>query len=967
MSLFTTLRGNLNVKLILAIWLVLGLVIALFLFIQIHFGQKAFLHETIDNAHRFSNTVKNSTRNDMLNDRRENVQRIIEAVSREEGVERVRIFNRQGVIMLSTRSEEVGRVVDKQAEACFGCHTREQPLSRLSSSSRTRIFKGPDSAKILGIINPIYNEPSCSSASCHAHPLGVEVLGVLDIDMSLARMGDRIKGQLPWIILLSILLYLSISATIYLLVLFLVIKPVNRLTEGALQMARGDFDVYIPDQARDQIGELAQAFNKLGNNLKVRTRDLLEKRKDYRTLIQSVTNYVMSINPDYQITMCNDLVRRDFLVDPEGTCYQAWKGRTEPCPDCPVKSCFEKGEVVTNQDLVILKDGSSATFEVKATPVKNDFGEVISVILAATDIDQTRRLAQKLGSSTEPLDERVAERIQELQSSEKRYRTIFERSLDMILLLNQELKIIDINLAGLQLLDGFSREEILEFGSLKDFFSEKAAFEPFKTKLLRKGIIRDYETTLLAKPGHLLPVLISANAISDENGQIISYEAFVRDIYLLRLKEEALRQQNIELASINEISRLLNQSLFLEELFNQVADKLMEVLKGNSLRIYRLDEKKETLNLVVARGLTDDFIGKSYIQRRKVGEGILGQAAQSDRAVIIDNFQEVESVFKEEIAREILQSAVYIPLVSKGSVVGVLCSTSRLQNKFSRQDVKFLTAIGRPIGMAIENAHLYQETCRAYQELKAAHEHIYHREKLASLGRLAATVAHEINNPITSVLTYITLLRKLFAKGPLPESRLMDIRRYLATMESETARCGDIVKNLLDFSRQTKPKIEWVDLRELVGLSLTLIGHELKLKSIVLEKKIPAYLPLVLCDAKQIHQVILNLLGNAIEAMPEGGKLTLALSFDENENTVILLIEDSGIGIPPEDLGHIFEPFFTTKEEGKGVGLGLSVVHGIVTKHGGTIEVASQVGRGTRFWVRLPKSKPRADQKGRER
>jgi signal transduction histidine kinase len=185
-------------------------------------------------------------------------------------------------------------------------------------------------------------------------------------------------------------------------------------------------------------------------------------------------------------------------------------------------------------------------------------------------------------------------------------------------------------------------------------------------------------------------------------------------------------------------------------------------------------------------------------------------------------------------------------------------------------------------------------------------------------------------------------------------------------MESETARCGDIVKNLLDFSRQTKPKIEWVDLRELVGLSLTLIGHELKLKSIVLEKKIPAYLPLVLCDAKQIHQVILNLLGNAIEAMPEGGHLTLALSHDEAKNAVLLLIEDSGIGIPAEDLGHIFEPFFTTKEEGKGVGLGLSVVHGIVTKHGGTIEVASRVGRGTRFWVRLPEGKPVTDHNGRE-
>jgi hypothetical protein len=203
MVLLNHLRKSLNAKLLLAIWLVLGLVIFLFLFIHVTVERRTFLDQVIENAHRFSNTVKNSTRNDMLNDRRENVQRIIEAVGREDGVSRVRIFNKQGVLMLSSRPEEVGQTVDKQAEACFGCHTREQPLRRLSMKSRTRIFSGPNSVQMLGIINPIYNEPSCYTAVCHAHPREVNVLGVLDIDMSLSKMESHIRERVVWIVVLS--------------------------------------------------------------------------------------------------------------------------------------------------------------------------------------------------------------------------------------------------------------------------------------------------------------------------------------------------------------------------------------------------------------------------------------------------------------------------------------------------------------------------------------------------------------------------------------------------------------------------------------------------------------------------------------------------------------------------------------------------------------------------------------------
>jgi signal transduction histidine kinase len=173
-------------------------------------------------------------------------------------------------------------------------------------------------------------------------------------------------------------------------------------------------------------------------------------------------------------------------------------------------------------------------------------------------------------------------------------------------------------------------------------------------------------------------------------------------------------------------------------------------------------------------------------------------------------------------------------------------------------------------------------------------------------------------------------------------------------METETARCGEIVKNLLEFSRQTKPKIEQVDLGEVIEKAVTLLAHEFELKSIKLNRRLDPELPKVRCDAKQIQQVVLNLLVNAAEATPEGGVVCVDLLFDPAKYQVAIQVEDTGTGISPEDLKHIFEPFFSTKEEGKGVGLGLSVVYGIVTKHGGTIEVESQLEEGTRFRVRLP-------------
>jgi signal transduction histidine kinase len=229
------------------------------------------------------------------------------------------------------------------------------------------------------------------------------------------------------------------------------------------------------------------------------------------------------------------------------------------------------------------------------------------------------------------------------------------------------------------------------------------------------------------------------------------------------------------------------------------------------------------------------------------------------------------------------------------------------------------------------------------------------QDKLASLGKLAATIAHEINNPLATVLTYTRLIIKLISKNRFSAERIKDISRYLATMESETARCGDIVKTLLAFSRQSTVTISSHNITDIMDKAFTLISHDLKIKEIQLKKSIGSDIPKVQCDFRQIQQVLLGLMYNATEAMQKGGTLTVTASKSvEAKGFIEVAISDTGCGITEEDMENIFEPFFTTKEEGKGVGLGLAVAYGIITQHNGTIAVKSERDKGSTFEVRLP-------------
>jgi two-component system NtrC family sensor kinase len=225
---------------------------------------------------------------------------------------------------------------------------------------------------------------------------------------------------------------------------------------------------------------------------------------------------------------------------------------------------------------------------------------------------------------------------------------------------------------------------------------------------------------------------------------------------------------------------------------------------------------------------------------------------------------------------------------------------------------------------------------------------------MISLGRLAASVVHEINNPLSGILNYLRLMQRVLSKGPLADDRREKFQRYLELVENETDRCSQIVSSLLSFSRISPPAFGLVRIDELWHRSILLCRHKMDLGDIRLESDIAPNLPPIEGDFNQLQQCMINLIFNAIDAMPQGGTLNLSSDFDKNRGAVYLVVKDTGRGICARDLPHIFEPFFTTKNEGYGVGLGLSTVYGIIQGHKGSITVESESGKGAAFKIELP-------------
>ncbi len=294
---------------------------------------------------------------------------------------------------------------------------------------------------------------------------------------------------------------------------------------------------------------------------------------------------------------------------------------------------------------------------------------------------------------------------------------------------------------------------------------------------------------------------------------------------------------------------------------------------------------------------------------------------------------------------------VSLPTPSEEEIQQVLNRIGRIDPRSCMDCGACGYAVCRDLAIAICQGMAEAEMCWPYvlEQLRETQEDLIQAEKLTSLGQMAASIAHEVNNPLSGVLIYTQLLTKKIASDKVTKETALE---YLSKMDTELVRSTKLIQNLLDFSRQSPPNLRLVDVNEVLKRALDLASHTAELSNIEVIENLTTPIPPIIADFEQLQQVCTNLILNAIQAMAGGGKLILRTS--ASDGWLKLEVEDTGCGISPENMKKLFTPFFTTKGKGKGVGLGLAVSYGIIQRHQGKIEVQSKMGIGTTFTIRLP-------------
>jgi signal transduction histidine kinase/uncharacterized protein YigA (DUF484 family) len=412
-----------------------------------------------------------------------------------------------------------------------------------------------------------------------------------------------------------------------------------------------------------------------------------------------------------------------------------------------------------------------------------------------------------------------------------------------------------------------------------------------------------------------------------------------------------IHQRVEELTTLNKISQAVTSTLDLQETLTIITEHTTRLLGVAATSVVLYDENSKDLWFAAASGEGSDFV---LGMRLTIGQGIAGWVFQQGEPVLVPDTSKDTRWFGgfDRDSGFTTRSILCVPLLAKGQAIGAIEAINKESGPFDEEDLRLLTLMAAPAATAIENAKLYEALRQGMRKLEETQAQLIQSAKLAAVGELAAGVAHEINNPLTSIIGFTRLLL-----DDLPPDHPM--RADLETIDREAARTRHIVRTLLDFARTGEPVLVPADLNALVDESIMLVCTRSALARISLEKDL-SELPPVMLDINQIKQVLVNLLNNSVQAMSEGGCLKVVTSLAEREIDHVprlmaaVQVSDSGVGIPAENLGRIFDPFFTTKEVGQGTGLGLSVSYSIVEKHNGRIEVSSAPGKGSTFTVLLP-------------
>ncbi|MFP4474983.1 MAG: PAS domain S-box protein [Desulfatibacillaceae bacterium] len=434
---------SLRLKLSLAVGAVLLATILAWSWFHIRYEKDRAMSNIARDADRLSDTIKLGTHYAMMLNSRDDINQIINNISRRKDILNIRIYNKQGEIKFSNNPEEVDRETNIRDEACYICHETEPPKVDVSLEERVRFMQGPDGTRQLGIITSIPNEPGCSSPACHVHSPDQQILGAMDVAVSLAGTERQIAHFKEAVVWLAAMLFLASAAAIFLIVNRFVNRPIHRLILGTRHIAGGDYETRIELRQNDEMGELAQAINRMSSEIGAKQAELDRQREEYQNLFELVPCLITVQDREYRLIRYNREFERKFSPRPLEYCYTVYKGRETRCEGCPVEKTFRDGRSHYGEQSGMNRDGTESYWLTKTSPMRDSSGRIVAAMEVSLDITHLKLLESRLAAS------------------EEKYHTIFNNIPNPVFVMDAEtLTILDCNESVLPVY-GLERENLI--------------------------------------------------------------------------------------------------------------------------------------------------------------------------------------------------------------------------------------------------------------------------------------------------------------------------------------------------------------------------------------------------------------------------------------------------------------------------------------------------------------------------
>jgi PAS domain S-box-containing protein len=592
------------------------------------------------------------------------------------------------------------------------------------------------------------------------------------------------------------------------------------------------------------------------------------------------------------------------------------------------RRCVEAGVPIHYRETLQLPAGE-ASFSTTLVPVKDAAGRICRIVGIARDISELKRAEAAL------LD------------SERRFRTIYDSVEEAIFVHDLDTgAILDANRKASEMF-GYVREDLRRL-TIEDLSSGEPPYTQADALVWLKkaagGEVQIFEWRAKDRTGRLfwIEINIKRTAIGDQ----ILLLATGHDITARKRAEEAAKRHVKLLAALNKGAQAIASSLDLDTVLKQLIAEMPILFEAEAASVLLCDSARGELVFAAADSPSREKLTGT---RMPLNSGIAGWVAREKQAALVNDAQSDPRFYKHVDAstRMTTRSLLAVPLMYETRVIGVIEALNKAGPGFDASDLDLMKALAGPAAVAIENARLYASQAEALRQEQAMRAQLVQAGKLSAMGRMVASVAHELNNPLQTIRNCLFLVQQ--ETEPEKESR-----KYLATATSEIRRLANLVAQLRAVYRPVPAEeMQLINLRDIVEEVRLLTAPHLAENRSRWECTPPPATFIVNGLPDQLKQVFLNISLNAIDAMrPAGGTLTISWSPAADGRQVGVAFKDTGHGVEADELPNLFEPFFTTKETG--MGLGLAICYDIVRRHGGRIEVDSQPGQGATFTVWLP-------------